>query len=255
MRWCSSVFRAARFGSGAVAAAILLFQVSGAQAQVIDPAATALLQKSTDFLAAQQSINADTRNSFEVVLKSGQKIQFNHTASLTVQRPNKLRVERSGDLVKQVFYYDGKSLTLENTDRKLYATVAAPATIDATLDFARESLDVVAPAGDLLYRDAYNILMEGVTTAFVVGKGYIEGSRCDHLAFSAPHADWQIWIEDGKTPLIRKMVITTKDVVNAPQFELVVTKWDFKSKPSDKRFVFSPQPGSKKIEFLSASGK
>jgi hypothetical protein len=78
------------------------------------PEAQRLLKASTDFFASQQKFSAETRNTLEIVLKSGQKIEFNHQARLSAQRPDKLRAERSGDLVDQVFVYDGKSLTLHN---------------------------------------------------------------------------------------------------------------------------------------------
>jgi hypothetical protein len=67
------------------------------------------------------------------------------------QRPNKLRAERTGDLVNQVFVYDGKSLTLYNPQDKVQ--VAAPDTLEGMLDFARTKLDIVAPASDLLDAD------------------------------------------------------------------------------------------------------
>jgi hypothetical protein len=70
-----------------------------AQPAGIAPEAQRLLKASTDFLAKQQQFSVDTRITLEVVLKSGQKIEFNHTARQSVQRPNKLRAERTGDLV------------------------------------------------------------------------------------------------------------------------------------------------------------
>ena len=51
-----------------------------AQPAGIDPAAQRLLKASTDFLASQKQFSADTRNTLEIVLKSGQKIEFNHKA-------------------------------------------------------------------------------------------------------------------------------------------------------------------------------
>ena len=231
----------------------LLPQVSLAQPAGIDPQATKLLKASTDFLASQKQFTVDTRSSLEVVLVSGQKIQFDHTARQSVLRPNKLRAERTGDLVEQVFYYDGKTLTLQNPSEKHYATVAAPGTIEEMLDLARTKLDIVAPAGDLVYKNAYEILMTDVTSGFVVGKGVVEGVRCDHLAFRAPHVDWQIWIQEGAQPLPRKLVITTRDMVNAPQFSMVMTKWNLKPAFIADTFSFSPTSGMKKVEFITAA--
>jgi hypothetical protein len=221
-----------------------------AQPAGIAPEAQRLLKASTDFLASQKQFSAETRNTLEIVLKSGQKIEFNHQARVSAQRPNKLRAERTGDLVHQVFVYDGKSLTLHNPQDKAYAQVAAPDTLEGMLDFARTKLDIVAPAGDLLNKNAYDILMDGVTDGFVVGKAVIEGVRCDHLAFRAPHVDWQIWIQEGAQPLPRKLVITTRDLTNAPQFAVTITKWNLKPTFGAQTFTFTPPAGAKKVDFL-----
>lgn len=247
--------RMARKTALALVSGLLLPAIALAQPAGIDPQAEKLLKAATDFLAGQKQFSVDTRNSLEVVLNSGQKIEFNHTGRQSVQRPNKLRAERTGDLVNQVVYYDGKSFTLHNPGDKVYATVTAPATLEETLDFARTSLEIIAPAGDLVYKNAYEILMTDVSQAFVVGKAVIEGARCDHLAFRAPHVDMQVWIQEGKEPLIRKIVLTTRDVVNAPQFSLVVTKWNLQPQLTDKTFSFAPPKDAKKIDFLPMGKK
>lgn len=221
-----------------------------AQPEGITPQAETLLRASTDFLASQQRFSLDTSSTIEVVLASGQKIQFDHTATQSIQRPNKLRAERTGDLVDQVFYYDGETLTLHNPSQNYFATVAAPDTLEAMLDFAREKLDVVAPAGDLLFKDSFNVLTQDVTSGFVVGKGVVDGVRCDHLAFRAPHVDWQIWIEEGERPLPRKLVITTRDMLNEPQFTVIATNWNLEPSFTDATFSFTPPKGAQRVEFL-----
>jgi hypothetical protein len=230
--------------------AAALPQAALAQPDGVAPAARQLLKASTDFLAGQQRFSVDTASSIEVVLVNGQKIQFDHTARVSVERPNKLRAERTGDLVDQVFYYDGKSLTLHNPNGNYYATIAAPGTLEEMLDFAREKLDVVAPAGDLLYKNAYDILLEDVTSGFVVGKGMVNGVRCNHLAFRAPHVDWQIWIEEGDRPLVHKLVITTRDKLNAPQFSVVVKNWNLEPKFAAETFSYVPPKCPDKAEFV-----
>jgi hypothetical protein len=210
--------RMLRWGAALVFMLAALPGVVLAQSGGIDPQAEKLLKASTAFLASQKQFSVSTQNTIEAVLTSGQKLQFDNAATLLVQRPNKLRAERRGDLVDQTFLYDGKSLTLVNPGDKVYATVDAPGTVEGMLDFARDSLDIIAPAGDLIYSNAFDILMQDVTSGFVVGKSVVGGVRCDHLAFRTPQADWQIWIQEGKQPLPRKMVITSTDVENAPQF-------------------------------------
>jgi len=221
-----------------------------AQSAGIDPEAQRLMKASTDFLASQQQFKAETRNTLEVVLNSGQKIEFNHSGLVSVQRPDKLRAERTGDLVDQVFIYDGKSLTLHNPQDQAYAQVAAPDTLEAMLEFAYTQLDIVAPAGDLLSKNAFDILMDGVTDGFVVGKAMIEGVRCDHLAFRAPHVDLQVWVEEGAQPLPRKLIITTRDLTNAPQFATTLTKWELQPVFDAQTFSFVVPAGATQVDFL-----
>jgi len=229
---------------------VMLPCTASAQSAGVDPQAVALLQTATDFLAAQQSFSVETRNTLEAVLTTGQKLEFDVAASLSIARPNRLRADRRGEHVDQVFYYDGTTLTLFNPDDGYFAAVAAPPTIEAMLDYAREKLDIVTPAGDIVYEDAFSILMEDVTTAFVVGTGVVDGVRCNHLAFRNPDTDWQIWIQDGGQPLIRKMVITSVDVAGAPDFSVVFTSWDLEPAFGDGFFTFVPPAEAMKIDFL-----
>lgn len=223
----------------------ILAQATGVEAQ-----AEKLLKASTTYLAAQQQFSVNARSTIETVLESGQKLQFDSAAVLSVQRPNRLRAERRGDLVDQVLAYDGKSLTLYNPGQKYYAAVAAPGTLEEMLDFARTSLDIVAPAGDLLYRNAFEILMDNVTSGFVVGKSVVDGARCDHLAFRGAGVDWQIWIQEGSQPLPRKLVITSTDVASLPQFTVVMTKWNLTPKFEHRTFAFTPPNDARKVDFL-----
>ena len=102
----------------------------------------------------------------------------------------------------------------------------------------------------MLYANAYEILMDGVTESLVVGKAVIEGVRCDQLAFRAPHVDLQVWIQEGAQPLLRRFVITTRDLPNAPQFAVTVTKWNLKPTFGPQTFAFVPPGTPKKVEFL-----
>lgn len=237
--------------AAASCAVALVAGAAYAQPAGIDPQAVAILKKSMDYLAGLKAFSLDAQNTIEATLTSGQKLQFDSTSTLTLERPNKLVARRGkGDVVNQAYYYDGKTLTLSNPDQKVYATVAAPATIEPMLDFARDQLDVVAPAADLLYRDAYAMLMQDTTAGFVVGKALVAGVRCTQLAFRKADLDWQIWIEDGARPLPRKYVITSAKVAGTPDFTVVMTRWDVAPKIAEGTFAFTPPKGAKRVDFL-----
>jgi hypothetical protein len=223
---------------------------SEGQSTAIEPKADQLLRKMSSYLAGLEQFSIQTDNTLEVLLRSGEKIQFDNPADALIKRPNKLRAERKGDIVNQEFYYDGKTLTLYNPDQKYYATVEAPPTIDQTIDFARESLDVYAPGGDFLYKNAYEILMEDVVSGFYVGKSVVGGIKCHHLAFRGNEVDWQIWIQEGNKPLPKKFIITTKWMTGAPQFTVVVKSWNLSPKLTEDMFTFAPPQDAQKIDFI-----
>lgn len=234
-----------------VALATVAAPAAQAQGPGVDPEAERLLRRMTDYMAGLQQFSVGTQNTLEAVLVSGQKIQFVVNASVALRRPNKLRAERAGDTVSQEFYYDGKALTLYNPADKVYATVAAPDTIEGMLDFARDRLDIVAPAGDFLYRNAFDSLMQATTSGFVVGKAMIDGAKCDHLAFRGPDVDWQVWIAEGDQPLPRRYVVITKDPASHPAFTAVMTNWNVAPNLTEAHFSFVPPAGAKAIDFLT----
>jgi len=221
-----------------------------AQASAVDPEAMNLLHRMTDYLGGLQQFSVDTQTTVEAVLTTGQKLQFDTLNKVMVRRPDKLRGQRNGDLVNQTFYYDGKTLTIYNPTDKYYATLPAPATLEKMLHFARESLGIVAPSGDLVYNNAYELLTRGVTWAIVVGKAVITGVKCDHVAFSRPDVDFQVWISEGDPPLPHKYVITTKDVPEQPQSIVIMTNWSVSPELPNAMFTFVPPPGVTQIDFL-----
>jgi hypothetical protein len=221
-----------------------------AQKPAMDPAATQILKRMTDYLGGLQRFSLDTQNTIEAVYDSGQKIQYDLSTAVTVQRPNKVRAERKGDLVSQVVVYDGKTITVYNATNNYYAVAPAPDNIDAALHFARDALDIVPPSGDLIFSNSFDLLTAGVTSGTLVGKSMIGSVRCDHLAFRGPAVDWQIWIADGDQPLPRKYVITTRDDPAQPQFMVLMSNWNVAPSVSDALFRFTPPQGAKKTDFL-----
>ena len=225
-----------------------------AKAAAVDPAATKTLQRMTEYLGSLQQFSVHTENNLEDLLDSGQRIDNGVAAEVTIVRPNRLRAERKGDLVSQVFYYDGKTLTLFNPEEKVYANTDAPGSIQETLDFARESLGLMVPVADLVYPDVYPLLMHGVTSASVVGKTVIDGTVCTHLAFSRPDVDFQVWVADGELPLPCKYVVTDTSTPALLSISTVMSEWNVTPAVTEDSFSFVPPEGAKAITFMPLEG-
>ena len=221
-----------------------------AQDPQVESAATRTLKRMTDYLGGLQKFSVHTQNTLEDELESGHRIDLDVSAGVLVSRPNKLFAERKGDLIDQVFYYNGKTLTLYNPSDKVYATESAPGTIEETLDFARESLGLTVPVADLVYRNAFPLLMQDVNLAVVVGKAVIGGVKCDHLLFSRPGVDFQVWVADSGNPLPYKYVVTDTGTPAQLSISTVMSDWNVAPTATDSRFTFVPPPGTKQISFL-----
>jgi hypothetical protein len=222
-----------------------------AQGPALDPAATQLLKRMSDYLGGLRQFSVHTQNTLEDRLDSGHRVDYDFSASVAVRRPNKLRAERKGDVMDQRFFYNGKTLTLYNPSDKVYGTTPAPDTIEKTIAFGRESLGLLLPAADLLYRNAYPLLMEDVTLAKVVGKAVVGGVKCHHLLFSRPGVDFQIWVAEGKRPLPHKYVVISTATPSRLNITTVMRDWNIAPAAADALFNFKPPQGAKAIPFMS----
>ncbi len=229
--------------------------VTGKWGGPIDPDALQILKGMTDYLGSQQTFAMHTENTYEDVLETGQKIQFGFSSSIVVQRPNKLRAERSDGQASRLFIYDGETLAMYDKGHDLFASVTAPDNIDDTLFFARDELDLVPPTGDMIFSNAFELLTASITSGFVVGKTVIDGVSCDHLAFTTPVVDWQVWIADGDKPLPYKYVLTTRDDPAQPQFVTMISNWNTDPKITKGTFEFEPPATAIEIDIVRVAGR
>jgi hypothetical protein len=241
---------AASFALGALALLVTVTTEAQAQTPGVDPAAVQMLKRMTDYLGSLQQFSVHTQNTVDDLLDSGQRGDIDVAATVSIKRPNKLRAERKGELISQVFYYDGKTLTLYNPSDKVYATEPVPGTIEDVLDFARESLGLIIPASDLVYRDAFRLLMQYVTFAAVVDQAVIGGVKCDHLVFGGPGVDFQVWVAATGRPLPRKYVVTDTGIPARLSVTTVMSDWNVAPALADARFAFAPPPGVNRITFM-----
>jgi hypothetical protein len=220
----------------------------------VHPKADALLRKMSKDLAAMKTFSFDADHITEVVTEDGEKIQVPMSSTATVHRPNKIRSDRHGDHGNVSFYYDGEDLTVYGAREKLYATAKAPASIDKTIDFAREALGLEAPAADLLYSDSYTALMEDVVSGHYVGLDTIDDRTCHHLAYRGHETDWQIWIDAGERALPCRFVITSKRVKGSPEYS-VDLQWTVDPTVHTSEFHFTPPPDAARIDFFATTKK
>lgn len=217
----------------------------------VDPKALEILRRAVDPISSAKSFRVTTRKLFDVVQESGQKLQFGTRDTITLRRPDRItaQIEQDDGGVRRV-YYNGDTLTMHDVAEKVYSQFPVPRTLDATLDFLELEVGATVPLADLLYSDLSH-LGSGAEEAIIVGQSRVGDWSCDHLAFRSPGVDYQVWVEQGDSPRLRKLVITYQEKSGMPQFGAVFTSWEFDIKTKDSLFEFSAPEGVDRIPTLA----
>ena len=209
-----------------------------------DGAAQSILKAMSDYVSRQENLSLKYDADIEVVTPTVEKIQFSASGDVTVGRPNKFRVSRTGGYAEVELISDGSTVTIHDRGANRFAQVPAAGTFDEVVDRLRTEAPLEIPGADLLLSKPYEELMAGVLEAKHIGRGVVEGVECEHLAFRNLDTDWQIWVEVGERPVPRKYVITSKAVGAAPQYTLRLREWKTGVSPAADAFAFKPPAGS-----------
>jgi hypothetical protein len=215
-----------------------------------DPEALAELKRATDFLTALPRFHIKAAVAYDVIQEDGRRLQFEKHGDIYLQRPDRLFAEvRLDDGRHRQFWYDGKTLSFAERSRNLHTRIKTPPTIDATLDMLEGLFNDPMPLADLLYSDL-SPLDQRALEADIVGDSLVSGRPCLHLAFRGETVDWQIWVEQGATPFIRKVAISYREVPGTPQVVSVLDLWETPERFSDGLFTFAAPAGSQWVDVL-----
>ena len=231
------------------------FAQSEPEHKSVDAAAMGILRSMSEFIRGLKQFSVNVVNMREDVTRSGHRVDSEVSTMVTVKRPNRMRAKRLRHLLEQEFYYDGDSITIYSPFKKIYSEVDAPGTIDETLTFARETLWIAYPAADLIYNDPYPLLTKDVKAASVIGKEMVGGVRCDHLLFSLPGVDFQIWIADRGDRLPLKYIVTDTGTKQMLSIVALLSNWNLSPDVQDSDFKFDRPKEARSIPFRTVSGK
>jgi len=206
--------------------------------------AKTILKAMADYVSRQENLSLKYDTDIEIVTPAVEKIQFSASGDVTMSRPNKFRISRTGGYADVELVSDGSTVTIPDRGGTRFAQVPGAGDFDEVVDRLRSDASLELPGADLLLSKAYEELMAGVIEAKHIGRGVVDGVECEHLAFRNLDTDWQIWVELGERPVPRKYVITSKAVGAAPQYTLRLRDWKTGVAPAPDAFAFKPPAGS-----------
>jgi hypothetical protein len=238
-------------------ALVLALTAPGARSQTaapataaVDPATVQALKAMGAHLQSLQRFHVTNELTGERVLTDGQKLQHMATATVDVQRPNRLRVKMSSARSQRELFYDGKQLTLFTPAQNYYATVAFDGSLGDLAGALQTKYGVDLPLADLFVLGTPAAPLDKLDSAMNAGQDFVGDDLCDHYALRQGNFDWQIWITAGNKPLPRKLVITNRGDEARPQ-SISLIEWDLKPALASSAFTFKPPKGAKAIEMVA----
>jgi hypothetical protein len=235
-----------------VSASGAIFSQESAPPPMIDPEADTVLRELSDHNKQIKTGVFRLTDTIDDVQADGRKLQFSHIREMTVSRPDKLKVETKGDVTNRTLWLDGKTLTVLDREKNVYAELHEPGNIEQAIDTLQAKYNMSVPAADLLSADVYKTLTEGCDTIEYIGLGFVGEEQCHHLAATRPNIDWQLWVTPGDKPSVRKMVITYKRSPGQPQYTMQLLSVKGAEAVKDSLFSAEVPKEAEKIEFHPA---
>ncbi|MBI3468999.1 MAG: DUF2092 domain-containing protein, partial [Planctomycetes bacterium] len=229
--------------------------------QQIDPQADKVLRAAGAYLQQLQSFRCDATATLKVSL-GDMTNEMTSEYSIALRRPNQVAILlKKGELGASIVS-DGKQAYHYIPAMKKHTVADAPQGPEQL--FAGESAMLFTQGGmmfipALLAADPAKTWLEGVTGGQHLGEETIDGAKCHHLRFFQPQMDWDVWIESGDRPLLRKIVPDmSKTLAQAAPLQafgnvkmetsLVLRDWQPNAAIAADVFRFQPPPDSKQVQ-------
>jgi hypothetical protein len=211
-----------------------------------------ILMRMAAYLGGAQAYSVSLRAGYDVVQKSGQKIEFNEARKITLARPDKLRVETErSDGTKTLVVFNGKEIVLVDAAKNVYATSPQPGGIDDSVVHFVKDLGMRLPLWVMLMSRMPAELEARVKAIDYVEKTSILGAPAHHLAARGDGIDFQVWVADGDKPVPLRVVITYRKSPGQPQFWAQLSDWNLAPAVTDATFTAQVPAGAQKIAFAA----
>jgi hypothetical protein len=219
----------------------------------VDPLAMKVLKYVTDPVQQAQTFSFKALVGEEDLASNGQLITSFHAIDVTVQRPDKIHVIFRGSGQRVDFYGAAGSAYLYAPDAKLYVSLPAKGSIDATLDSLNDR-DIDVPIGPFLRSNFYALAEKMINTAYVIGRVKIGDQDVHQLAFTGDDADWQLWVTGGDAPRFIRAEIVNKNMDGNPRTTIQFLDWDLNPTVSADDITFTKPADASQIDFIPGSG-
>jgi len=229
-------------------------QEEGKPAEAL-PEAEAVLGRLSGFTAGLDRFRAEATMLLNLEM-AGEKRQVTATYVLAAEKPNKLWFRSFQDEHELLVVSDGAQLYTHISDISgidKYRVADAPATLEETLPAAMRELRpdrMVWLFHAFFQKDPAAELTKGVRGTEYLGREDVDGKTCDHVRFSYPDHEWNLWIEVGDSPFLWKTAAVTSSENAADmrvEERVAFTAWAAGVEHPARQFVFAPPESAEKV--------
>lgn len=223
----------------------------------VDPRASEVLQRCAQFTAGLQSFRVEVAMTHKSS-GPGMKMESTTRRAVALRRPAGFASTLVEGMHGATVVCDGSKLHVYMPDQEVYVVESAPPDVDELFSssFGTAGMaQVGAVLEDLIPPDGYTELMQGVLEARYLGTEAIEGAECHHLRFIQPEFDWDIWVEAGERPLLRRHATDiSKQMAEMEELQpalkgmkmesfTLYRNWEVNPGVPDSAFAFTPPEG------------
>lgn len=184
---------------------------------------------------------------------------------IAVERPNRAAMVFLKGFNGLSSVSDGKTVTTYVAFLKQYAETPASGALEEVLraDVAG-ALGAATPGAllaDLAGQESFQRLTEDVTASRWVGSEAVDGTPCQHVSLTRAGVEWDLWIQEGGTPLVRRSLARLAPSDEVPMLgplsslgdsrvtiQCDYTDWSLNPTFAPDRFAFVPPPGAQRMD-------
>jgi thiol-disulfide isomerase/thioredoxin len=191
----------------------------------------------------------------------GMKQEIETTYGFAMEKPNKMALRHKRGMAGNTVVSDGTNLFTCLGMVNRYEEKKAPATLEELFQSAPMAGNMLF-LDNLLRKDVYGAIMEGVTQMSLAGRETVDGRECDRLSFKQDDFDWEMWITTGDQPTVvqvrtdmsKSMAAMRSDMPGMKSAKMTVenhfANWVTGAELPKDAFAFTPPEGAKKVDSL-----